>query len=160
MLGQADQMANHLTGRVKTRQPVCSLKSQEKARQWYWDHDWELVHFNNTWVSPTFTSSPHNTHHSIRLSSCSLDSCCGFLLARTQPKVRGMCRGGCSSGAKSIRYSCFSQRTVSGSRRHGAARNMFDTTRQWNCILDSLRVRRVTWDSRREMCGCCHAHSN
>lgn len=166
VFSQANQMTNHLTRRVETRQSIHSLKSQKKAKPKTIEAQLlqclELVSRNyfESRVELTLTNTPHNTHRSTCLSSCSLHSWWGFVLARTKPNVRGMCRGGCSSGAKSIRYSCFNQRTVRGSRLHGTTRSMFDTTRQWNCKLDSLRLRRATWDRRREMCGCCQAHSN
>lgn len=124
------------------------------------EQGWESSSWRSLGCQQTCTIPLHSRHRSSRLSSCSFSSCCCFFLARTQPKARGMCRGGCSCGSKSIWYSCLSQRTVRGRRLHGATRSMLERMRQWNCRLDSLRVRRVTWESRREICGCCHAHSN
>ncbi|TNN48550.1 hypothetical protein EYF80_041246 [Liparis tanakae] len=87
-------------------------------------------------------------------SSCSSSSSspadCSFFLALTLPKAMGMCSGGCRPGSKSIRYSCLSQRAVSGRRLQGGARSMLETTRQWNSRLDSFREHRATWERRLE----------
>lgn len=111
-------------------------------------------------LTATFTSPLQMKHLDTWTSSTNADCSASFFLALTLPKAMGMCSGGCRLGSKSILYSCLSQRAVSGSLSHGATRSMLETTRQWNCRLDSFLERRETWASRLEEWGCCHAHSN
>lgn len=111
-------------------------------------------------VLTTLTEPLQMKHLDFTPSSSTPTACCWRFLALTLPNATGMCRGGCRLGSKSILYSCFNHRAVRGNLFHGAARSMLETTRQWNCRLDSFFERRDTWESRREEWGCCHAHSN
>lgn len=160
VFGETGHMTAHPTGRVETAQLLWRLRetrdgdeeTNQPGRGWA---DWVLRVF-------TLTEPRQRQHLDASSSSSSSSAVCGrcTFLALTLPNAMGMCRGGCRLGSKSILYSCLSQRAVSGSLLHGAARSMLDTTRQWNWRLDSFLRRRDTWESRLEEWGCCHAHSN
>lgn len=107
--------------------------------------------------TPTLTKPLQRKH--LNVFSGDKSTCCDFL-AVTLPKAIGMCIGGCKLGSKSILNSCFIQRAVSGCLFHGATCSMLETTRQWNCRLDSFLKRLLTWERCLEEWGCCHAHSN
>lgn len=93
-------------------------------------------------------------------SVCSGSAPFVFFTARTCPKATGMWKGGSRPGGKSLQYSCLSQRMVRGRRHQGAVWSMWAKTRRWKSNWRSREVRRVTCVRRREVCGCCQAHSN
>lgn len=129
----------------------CQLTLILKAVQW--------LDFKIPWLkTPTLTNPLQRKHLNI-FSNDGKSACCDFF-AVTLPKAMGMCIGGCRLGSKSILNSCFNQRAVSGCLFHGATCSMLETTRQWNCRLDSFLKRLQTWERCLEEWGCCHAHSN
>lgn len=117
------------------------------------------LHFQIPRLNAPTSTNPLQRKHLNIFSSDDKSTCCDFF-AVTLPKATGMCIGGCRLGSKSIFNSCFNQRAVSGCLFHGGSCSMLETTRQWNCRLDSFRKRLQTWERCLEEWGCCHAHSN
>ena len=85
----------------------------------------------------------------------------GFFQLGIGPYTMGIWMGGCFKGSKSILYSSFNQRIVSGSLFQGPTRSISVKTRKQNSTLfsDDFFLATIRF-SLRLTSGCCHAHSN